>query len=177
MSHDPLHDGPDDRGQLIGWDGGAVSYSLRLLSERRLDELTAEVEALDADVRKSELTLRVCTEAVRHPDTGAALASQDGWRCMPRTVIAQCATHYVRLAATERPTGLQLERILTELERRVDEMREQPAGALEDWRVMFAQELAAYFGKPAQQLSLVQVAYFGEYWAKLAEEAKERRGK
>lgn len=178
MTLDALHQGPPNRGQLIGWDGRVVPYVMRLLSEQRLAELTREADQLSADVRKSELTLHVCAESVRHPDTGAPLATIDGWRCMPRQHVAECATHYVKLAASERPTAAQLEVILHELQALVTEMRAQPAGSIEDLRVMFATELQAYYGQPAQRLSVVQVAYFGQYWVKLTDDAaKNRSGK
>ena len=56
----------------------------------------------------------------------------------------------------------------------VAELRGQPAGGLEDWRVLFATDLYAYYGQPAQKLSLAQVGYYAVYRSTLADEDKNK---
>lgn len=182
MLDELIDSGPATRGELGGAHGRGVPYELRLLSGARVEALAKERDAhlVGRGIRErnpttdglfdDELALRVCAACTRDPDTGAPLLSLDVWRRVDRALIAQVIAHYAAVEAAYDPSADELGAILARASAQVSAKRAGPARAVEDYRVLYAGQLADFFGQAAARLTVAQVAYHALYQGELRPE-------
>ncbi|MGB0890690.1 MAG: hypothetical protein ACPGWS_10440 [Solirubrobacterales bacterium] len=82
------------------------------------------------------------------------------WKHAPVRVLRVVLEEHHRLLRVLRPVGADLAELEREVLQVVRASRECDSGALEDFRVVCAQQLFAFFGQPASCLSARQVLRF-----------------
>ncbi len=142
-------------GKIVGDDGAEARYRIRLLPPGRINAIKIEREAYlfeqgieectpsTAEIYDAELRIRICAEAVRHPDKDEPLVPLETWRKTVGVAVDTCIQHYTQLEALQQPTDMELAALLPQVVAYVK--KNEGPGSAEYWKTIDYETLLACF--------------------------------